>query len=401
MPWLPPGPALPAGPAEALVRWLRPRLGLFGITRVADVTGLDHLGVPVAVACRPNGRGLSVSQGKGLDRARAHVGAVMESIETWHAETPGLPERWATPAEAASDPRFLELARIVPPRGSRLAPERPIPWLPGRHLATGEPLLVPAELVELDTTRGPEPGRGCFTLTTSGLAAGRTLAEAALHALLELVERDAVTLWSLRDPIAKAASRLDLDRSRRPELRRLLRHLRDSGMLVAAWDATSELGVPTCLCHLMPERAGPHDLPGWEMGSACRPDPEETLLAALLEAIQARLTQITGARDDIGRERYAPLAPERIERHRALLRRPGGRALPDAPWPPGLTAAGHLDRLLERLARAGLDTVAWVDLSRPEFGIPVVKLLVPGLEDGLELEGWRPGPRARALGARP
>jgi ribosomal protein S12 methylthiotransferase accessory factor len=401
VPWLPPGPALPAGPAEALVRWLRPRLGLFGITRVADVTGLDHLGVPVALACRPNGRALSVSQGKGLTRAEAVAGALMESIETWHAERPGLPELWASAAELAPDPRRLDPARLPLPRGSRYREDRAIPWLPGRDLASGRELLVPAELVELDTCRPPEPGRGCFTLTTSGLASGRTPADAALHALLELVERDAVTLWGLRDPLAKATSRLDLATVRRPELRRLLATLAAAGMLLGAWDASSDLGVPTVLCHLMPARPGVHDLPFWEFGSACRPDPEAALLAAVLEAVQARLTQITGARDDIGRERYAPVAPERLERHRALLRREGGRPLPEPPWPPDLPAAAHLDHLVERLGAAGLPTVALVDLARAEIGVPVVKLLVPGLEDGLELDGWRPGRRARALGAAP
>lgn len=399
MPWLPAGPALPAGPPEALVRWLRPRLGLFGITRVADVTGLDHLGVPVAVACRPNGRALSVSQGKGLTRAEAIAGALMESIETWHAERPGLPELWASATALGGDRRRLDPAHLPLPRGSRFRPDLAIPWLPARDLASGAELLVPAELVELDTCRAAEPGRGCFTLTTSGLAAGSTPAHAALHALLELVERDAVTLWSLRDPFAKAASRLDLTTVRRPELRRLLDGLAGAGMLLGAWDTSSDLGVPTVLCHLMPARASVHDLPVWEFGSACRPDPEAALLAAVLEAVQARLTQISGARDDIGRERYAPVAPERLDRHRALLRQPGGRPLPEPPWPPGLPAAAQLDRLLDRLSSAGLPTVALVDLARPEIGIPVVKLVVPGLEDGLELDGWRPGPRARALGA--
>ncbi|MCX8101007.1 MAG: YcaO-like family protein [Geminicoccaceae bacterium] len=399
MPWLPAGPVLPAGPPETLWRWLRPRLGLFGITRIADVTGLDRLGIPVAVAVRPNARALAVSQGKGLERAAAFVGAAMESIETWHAEVPGLPELRAAPRAVAGDRLFLDLARLAPPRGSRLRPELPIPWLPGRDLATGEELMVPAELVELDSTREAEPGRGCFTLSSSGLASGRTPGRAALHALFELVERDAVTLWRLRDPFAKAASRIDLESVRQPSTRALIRRLRAAGMLLAAWDATSDLGVPVVFCHLMPERPGAHDGAAWELGSAARACPEAALRAAILEAVQARLTQITGARDDIGRDRYAPVCERRLERHRALLRAPGGRRLPEPAWSPDLPDADQLDRLLARLRDAGLDRVAIVDLARPELGVPVVKLLVPGLEDGLDLDGWRPGPRARALGA--
>jgi ribosomal protein S12 methylthiotransferase accessory factor len=401
MVWLPRGPVLPPGPAEELVRWSRSRLGLFGITRLADVTGLDHLGVPVAVCCRPNGRGLSVSQGKGLTRAEAFAGALMESIETWHAETPALPELEAAPADVAGDPRFLDLATLTPPRGSRLRPDLAIPWLPGRELASGREVMVPAELVELDTTPRPRAGRGCFTTTTSGLASGRTPADAVLHGLLELIERDAVSLWSLRDPLVRAATRLDLGTVRRAELRGLLAHLRAAGMLVAVWEASSDLGVPTFFCHLMAERPGPHDPGGWEFGSACRIDPEAAVLAAVLESIQARLTQITGTRDDIGRARYAPIDPARLARHRVLLRRPGCRPLPVPPWDPDLPAREQLVRLLARLAERGLPSPVLVDLSRVEIGVPVVKLVLPLLEDGLELEGWVPGARARALGARP
>lgn len=394
------GPVLPRGPAELLVRWLRPHLGLFGITRLADVTGLDHLGIPVVVCCRPNGRSLSVSQGKGLTLAQAQAGALMESIETWHAETPALDAHWATPKAAAGDPRYLDLRSLSLPPGSRLRADLAIPWLPGRDLASGDEVMVPAELVELDTTRPAIEGRGCFTLTTSGLASGRTLAEAALHGLLELVERDAVTLWSLRDPLARAATRIDLETVRLPELRGLLDRLRTAGMLVAAWDVTSELGIPACLCHLMAERPGPHDPGSWEFGSACRPEPEAALMAALLEAVQARLTQISGSRDDIGRDRYAPIEPDRLARHRSLLRRRGGRPPPAPVWPAALPAHEQLARLLERLLAHGLGSPVWVDLSRPEIGIPVVKLVLPTLEDGLEREGWVASTRARARAGR-
>jgi ribosomal protein S12 methylthiotransferase accessory factor len=62
-------------PHETLAR-LRPLLAGMGITRVADITGLDRIGIPVFVACRPNSRSLAVSQGKGLDADAARVSAI-------------------------------------------------------------------------------------------------------------------------------------------------------------------------------------------------------------------------------------------------------------------------------------------------------------------------------------
>ena len=47
-------------PADTLAAWapLMPRLG---ITRLADITGLDVIGLPVIQAVRPNARSVSVS----------------------------------------------------------------------------------------------------------------------------------------------------------------------------------------------------------------------------------------------------------------------------------------------------------------------------------------------------
>src|SRR5690242_2091930 len=71
---------------EETWRRIQPALAAAGVTRVADVTGLDHLGIPVFQAIRPASRNLSVSQGKGLSAAAARVSAAMEALELWHAE---------------------------------------------------------------------------------------------------------------------------------------------------------------------------------------------------------------------------------------------------------------------------------------------------------------------------
>src|SRR5260370_38295118 len=59
---------------------------VMGITRVADITGLDVIGLPVVTVCRPNSRAVTVSLGKGLDVAAARASGVMESIEAFMAE---------------------------------------------------------------------------------------------------------------------------------------------------------------------------------------------------------------------------------------------------------------------------------------------------------------------------
>jgi ribosomal protein S12 methylthiotransferase accessory factor len=59
---------------------------VMGITRIANVTGLDRIGIPVVMVCRPNARSLAVAQGKGLDLALAKASGLMEAVEAYHAE---------------------------------------------------------------------------------------------------------------------------------------------------------------------------------------------------------------------------------------------------------------------------------------------------------------------------
>src|SRR6476620_11197984 len=75
-------------PAETLAR-VRPQMARMGITRIGNITGLDRIGIPVAVAVRPNSRSVSVSQGKGLDLPQAMASALMEAAEGFHAEEIG------------------------------------------------------------------------------------------------------------------------------------------------------------------------------------------------------------------------------------------------------------------------------------------------------------------------
>jgi YcaO-like protein with predicted kinase domain len=67
---------------------ITPHLHRCGITRCADVTQLDNIGIPVYCAIRPTAAVLQVSNGKGLTHASAKVSALMEGIEFFHCENP-------------------------------------------------------------------------------------------------------------------------------------------------------------------------------------------------------------------------------------------------------------------------------------------------------------------------
>ena len=94
-------------PLETLAR-LTPHLTSMGITRIANVTGLDNIGIPVVMVCRPNSRALSVSQGKGLDLHEAKVSGLMEAAELFHAENIDRPLKFETYARLRRQVRVAE-----------------------------------------------------------------------------------------------------------------------------------------------------------------------------------------------------------------------------------------------------------------------------------------------------
>jgi ribosomal protein S12 methylthiotransferase accessory factor len=74
-------------------RRVRPHLRRIGVTRVADITGLDRVGIPVFNAICPRSRDtVSVYSGKGVTPTAARTSAVMEAVERYHAARPRLPD---------------------------------------------------------------------------------------------------------------------------------------------------------------------------------------------------------------------------------------------------------------------------------------------------------------------
>ena len=362
-----------ATPAATLCR-IKPLLARAGITRLADVTGLDWVGLPVYQAIRPNSRNLSVSQGKGLTRAQAKVSALMESLETFHAERIDQPGVWATVGEMrrtlAYDPYTLPLAEPC-----YLTDATPLAWVAATDLLTGAPTWVPRVLCELDVALQERWYVPLFLASSNGLASGNTVTEALLHGLYEVIERD--TLWRCAETRLAPERSVALD-SIAPRLaRRVLDRFAAAGLRTHVADLTGPTGLPCFEVWLDHPEA-----PSLYGGSGCHPSRLTALLRALTEAAQSRLTYIAGSRDDVAREAY----------HHA--RSPSG-APPRPPFPdesrrrfaevPSFPTAASQELLREVVGRVrrmtGQSPVA-VDLRRPEFGLPVAFVVAPGLRLG-------------------
>jgi ribosomal protein S12 methylthiotransferase accessory factor len=387
-------------PAQTLER-IRPMLPAMGITRLANVTGLDIIGVPVVMACRPNSRALAVAQGKGLTLDAAKASAAMESIESYHAERIELPLVLGAAAELAGRRPLIDAAAL-PSSGNRpFQRDRPLLWVRGTDLVRDEPVWVPFDVVHTDFTHGARLGHGMFDIGSNGLASGNHLLEATSHAICEVVERDASALWSLRPPEARQETRLDLDTVDDPGCRTVFDRLAAARFAVAVWETTSDVGLPCFGCEIMedPRRAA---MPLYgNRGYGCHPRREIALLRALTEAVQSRLTQIAGSRDDVYRSEYQRTRdPRSLDSvWRTVTGRPGTLDFHRVPSFPLPSFDADVALEIELLRGIGVDRVAVVDLTRPEFDIPVVRVVVPGLETFPSASRYRPGPRGLAVRA--
>ena len=387
-------------PAET-VRRVRPLAPVMGITRLADVTGLDNVGIPVVMACRPNARSLAVSQGKGTTLDAARASALMESVELFHAEHVVLPLKLGSFEELRYSHELVDVTRLARAAAVALDLHRPILWIESRELADpARGVWVPFEIVH--TAYGSDdalPATRCLSMSSNGLASGNHMLEAIAHGIYELVERDATALFALATAEQRDVRRVDLESVDHPACRDLLQRFRAADVIVGVWEVTSDVPLP-CFLATICDRDGA-SLRGLfgATGSGCHPAREVAFARALTEAAQSRLTYVSGARDDMFRSIFrASRDRDAIERLRRTLVRPGRRAFTSAPTFEGETVNAELAFARAALEQAGFAQILFVDLSRPELRIPVARTIIPGLqgnvEDGVALLGADAAARA-------
>jgi ribosomal protein S12 methylthiotransferase accessory factor len=369
-----------------------------GITRIANVTGLDCIGIPVVMVCRPNSRGLAVSQGKGLDLDAARASGLMESIEGYHAEHITLPLKLCSYEELRYAHRVVDVLQLPRPRDAVFDPFQPLLWIEGHDLIQDEAVWIPYELAHTNYTLASWSGRGTFAASSNGLAAGNHILETVSHGICEVVERDAVTLWGLKSADARRMTRVDLSTVDDPGCLAVLEKLDRAGVGVAVWDITSDAQIPAFQCAIVQRSENDlRRLPA-ALGTGCAPSRAVALLRALTEAIQSRLTAITGSRDDMSWVMYdASRDDDAFAAQRRLILAESGNRPFGGMSRDGDTFDEDVAWELGRLRAAGIERVVVVNLTKPELSVPVVRVVIPGLEPSHQHAACAHGPRARAV----
>jgi YcaO-like protein with predicted kinase domain len=381
-------------PAETLAR-ITPYFGSIGLTRLADITGLDRIGIPVVLSVRPNAGYLALDAGKGFTLEAAKVSAAMECLERHHAETIRLPELRVSYEELSREHRVVPVELLPLARHSLFNPKLPERWALGWDIIQEAEVAVPAAMVPMERFRYGPDELVAFQTGSNGLASGNHFLEALEAGLLEVIERDAVACHMLawQGP-GRPIPRVRLDTVKSPLVRELLDRFEAAGVAPVLFDCRVDTDVPVFMAYIYDLRVR-HI--GMYRGYGAHLDPEIAMVRALTEAAQSRCVYIAGSRDDMFRRPFLRLKQSdyraTIEEIEAV---PAVVDMHDARSQATTTFEGDVHVLLQKLQGVGLQNAVVFDLSLPDEPFAVVRVITLGLE-GYMFDYYAPGPRARAF----
>lgn len=364
---------------------LRAQWPYLGVTRVTDTTRLDKVGMPVYAAVRPGATqgSLCVSSGKALTPSEARLGAICEAAELASAEP-----RQSRDTIGALSIQTIEHRAGFPIsqfalRGhqlDRVGRATELHTVEALDLYTGRQVPVPAAHVFLPY-RGDPVGNQLFSQSSNGLAAGSTREEALLHATLELIERDTLSFARIARLECRVTAITD------PRWQSLAAQVKESGLRLYVTTCPNPFKLPMFIAYIFDDEY-------WggiclARGQGLHVDKSISLMRATTEAVQSRLTNIHGGRDDIVRRFTMPDASRNDEECNGVARfELRLRELPEVDYqsvctnPVSGSVDDNLSLVLDRLQSAEFRHVLAYSLCHSDEppGLNVVKVIVPGLE---------------------
>lgn len=260
----------------------------------------------------------------------------------------------------------------------RTQPERVMSSFRVTKVPDGSAVWLPADIC----LRRPLAGRDFappYPLSI-GSAAGVSRDAAALHGLLELIERDATSLWWRGGLTARSIPPQHAASVAAEKLLTRLRHGVTTPRRTWLLDITTDIGVPCVVAvSCRPDGAG------FAFGLAARPLLETAARSAVVEMCQLELADAVVATKRSARGDGALNAQDRIHVQRAAIDVDRCKLLHPIDEPIEHMAIRATEErvifelIVERLAEMGVETYC-IDLTRQQFAVPVVRVIAPGLQ---------------------
>lgn len=351
-----------------------------GITRITEITHLDRIGIPVFSAIRPTAQdgGISIYGGKGIRPEHAKASAMMEGFERYSAEKQDTDETVIAGLNEIEGKYIDPISLNLPKDFSKdLLDTMNLEWSISKDLISGENYYIPSNAIYHPYV--PENNvQSLFKGNTNGLASGNILEEAILHGIFEVIERDA---WSIFELTHKNSKQIDLESIDSENINQVLNKYHENGINIKLMDLTADVGVPTIAASA--DDTVLKDAGLLSLGIGTHLNPEIAVLRALTEVAQSRATQIQGAREDTVRADFARKAGyERMKRINKCYFEDEEYKISfrDIEDKSTNSITRDIEIVKDELMKNGLDKILYSDLTRPELGVSVVRIVIPTME---------------------
>ncbi|MBR4447524.1 YcaO-related McrA-glycine thioamidation protein [Methanobrevibacter sp.] len=358
------------------------KLKIAGITRIADITDLDRIGLPIYTAIRPTAEdgAVSIYGGKGITKDHARASAMMEGFERYSAERHDSDETTIATLEEIS-----ALGKYINPESLNLPKDfkkenlnsMKLEWSLTKDIITDNDYYVPTNAIYHPYIHSDD-SESLFKSNTNGLASGNILEEAILHGIFEVIERDA---WSIFELTHKNYAQIDIDSIESDVVNDTIDKFESKGIKIKLMDFTADINVPTIAASA--DDTVTKDAGLLTLGMGTHLDPEVAILRALTEVAQSRATQINGAREDTVRADFAREAGyERMKRINKYYFRDEDEkiALSSIENKSTTSINKDLEIVKEELMANDIDKILYYDLTRPELDVSVVRVIIPEME---------------------
>jgi ribosomal protein S12 methylthiotransferase accessory factor len=276
------------------------------------------------------------------------------------------------------EPRDMDVRRFVTEclAAGAIDAERSISWVMAKCLSDAASVWFPLDLCY--RRRAAEQDFSPRLKLSSGCAAGPTVEAATLRGLLELVERDAVALWWRG---GRRGRSIAADSDAGAAAAGLLAGLRQAKAERTTWllDITTDVEIPAVVA-LSARSSGL----GFAFGLGARLTLAEAACAAIFELCQVELGQhvLAAKRQESGDAALSENDRRQLRRGTQFDSRNCRLLQPETNDGDGEgrdISLSSLEQAVERLEARGIAAYA-INLTRAEFGIPVVRVLAPGLQ---------------------
>lgn len=365
-------------PPERTIINVEDKLKRAGVTRIAEITHLDRLGIPVYSAIRPGAAegAVSIYAGKGATKSQAKASAMMEAFERYSAE---INEEDTFQFESGT---YSEMENAINPKALILPTslyeddKTQLDWAKTMELTEEKEYLIPANAIYHPYM--PLNGSALFKSNTNGLASGNRIEEAVYHGITEVVERDA---WSIFEAKKEPKSEVDCETIENPMIKDMLSKFSQAEVDVRLLELTADVEITTIAA--VSDDTVLKDPALLSLGVGTHLNPEVAVIRALTEVAQSRATQIHGTREDTNRAVFMRKAGydrmKRINKHWFN----DSHKLMDISQIKDRSKTNFkedIETCMDLLRKNGFKKIYYVDLTRNEVEIPVARVIIPGME---------------------